>query len=141
MIEDIIEMDAGLIFDSWLDSWPELRADSSEDRHLIYEGDGIILDLLLKRVEKAACLQIGGQILPGDATLDAVSDVRVCMEQGKQRLYTQTNALGEFTFDAVPNESFNLTIALKNRKFRVSGLANREPRMWRVVPSAAAGGD
>src|SRR6476661_7602972 len=139
MIE-IIELEATLIFDSRLEAGPELRADQPEERHLIYEGGGIILDLVLKGAEKGACLHIGGQVLPGDAPLSTVSGLEVSMKHGAQQSRTHTNAFGEFTFHAVPDGIFDLAIRFRNRQFSVRGLSRGEPRMWRVVPSLAVGG-
>ena len=81
------------------------------------------------------------QVLPEDDVSTSVSDVQVLMEQGAHRSCTYTNALGEFTFHAVPNGSLNLAIVLRDRRFIVRGLSNEEPRMWRVVSSAYAGGE
>ena len=134
------EILASLVFDSWLEPIPELRASLLEDRHLIFEGDGLILDLLLKKQAGGTCIHIGGQILCGTNAVRAVSAVPVLMEQGALRECTQTNALGEFTFHAVPNGSLNLAIVLRDRRFIVRGLSNEEPRMWRVVSSVYVGG-
>lgn len=133
------EIIASLVFDSWMEPIPELRSSSLEDRHLIYEGDGVILDLLLKQRTDGACLHIGGQVLPGGNGDQKVSDLPVLIEQGKSRSCTHTNALGEFTFHSVPNGTFDLAIILEKRRFSVRGLSNKEPRMWRVVPSMAGG--
>ena len=130
---------ASLVYDSWTEPIPELRSTCLQDRHLIFEGNGLILDLLLKKQGDGACIHVGGQVLPGDTTLNTVSDVQVLMEQGSHRSYTHTNALGEFTFHAVPNGTFDLAITLKDRRFMVRGLSNKEPRMWRVVPTATRG--
>jgi len=124
---------ASLVYDSWFEPIPELRATALEDRHLIFEGDGLILDLLLKRHGNGTCIRVGGQVLPGDKLLNTVSDVQVVIEQGSHRSFTHTNALGEFAFQAVPNGTFDLAITLKDRRFMVRGLSNEEPRMWRVV--------
>ena len=136
-MKDVI---GSLVFDSWLQPIPELRASALEDRHIIYEGGGIILDLLLKNSGDATCIHIGGQILPQDNELTSVSDVPVLVEQGTSRLCTHTNALGEFTFHAVPNGTWDLAIILKGRRFTVRGLWNKNPRMWRVVSPVAVGG-
>ena len=79
-------------------------------------------------------------MLPGDEVVDNVSDLPVVLEQGRQQSFTHTNALGEFSFHSVPNGSFDLAISFGNRRFMVSGLSNKEPRMWRVVSTVAAGG-
>jgi hypothetical protein len=135
------EIIASLVFDSWMESTPELRVPEVEDRHLIYEGAGVILDLLLKRAKKGTCLHVGGQVLPGQNTKESVSDLPVSMEQGANRCYTHTNVLGEFTFHSISNGTFDLVITLGKRCFKVRGLSNDQPRMWRVVPSVAVGGD
>ena len=132
---------ATLVFDSWSNSTPERRGSKPVDRHLIYEGDGIVLDLILKQNGGANCIHVGGQVLSEKAMDEQVSDRRVLMEQGKKCSATHTNALGEFSFHAVPNGSFDLCIVLDKRRFSVRGLSSQEPRMWQVVPSFAGGGD
>ena len=131
---------ASLVYDSWTEPIPELRASVSPNRHLIFEGDGVILDLLLKKDGDASCIHVGGQVLPGDSELNSVADVQVLMEHGSNRTSTHTNVLGEFAFHTVPNGTFDLQITLKDRRFVVKGLSNTEPRMWRVMPAAAARG-
>jgi hypothetical protein len=130
---------ATLVFDSWTEGSPVLRAVEMQDRHLIYEGDGIILDLLVRREGTGTCVHIGGQVLPGDQLVSAVSDVPVVLEQGKTLSATHTNALGEFNFHSVPSGTFDLAITLGKRRFMVRGLANKEPRNWRIVSTERMG--
>jgi len=137
----MIEIIAKLVFDSWFDSTPPCRGDNSDDRHLIYEGGGVILDLILKQAAEGSCIQIGGQVLAADAAADELSNLTVLMEHGMDRAQTHTNALGEFGFHAVPNGSFDLCIVLGARRFQVSGLSCKTPRMWQVVPSRTSGAD
>jgi hypothetical protein len=129
---------ASLVYDSWTEPIPELRAASLRNRHLIFEGDGVILDLLIKKDGEAACIHVGGQVLPSNGTLDTVADVQVHIEQGSHRSSTHTNVLGEFAFHTVPNETFDLAITLKDRRFIVRGLSSSEPSAWRVVQATAA---
>lgn len=133
------EVLASLVYDSWTEPIPELRATGDRNRHLIFEGDGVILDLLLKKSGDDTSIHIGGQVLPGDSELDTVAAIQVLIEQGAHRSRTYTNVLGEFAFHAVPNGSFDLAIILRDRRFIVRGLSNTEPRMWRVMPVAARG--
>ncbi|HYR91672.1 MAG TPA: hypothetical protein VE422_46905 [Terriglobia bacterium] len=135
------EIIALLVFDSVMESGPELRGPVAEDRHLIYEGEGVILDLMLRQAKEGRCLHVGGQVLPGEDVKENVSDLPVLIEQGTNRCYTHTNALGEFTFHSVPNGRFDLAITLGRRCFKILGLSNEQPRKWRVVPSVAVGGD
>lgn len=131
---------ASLVYDSWTEPIPELRSSVLRNRHVIFEGDGVILDLLFKKNGDASCIHVGGQVLPGYSELDSVSDVQVLMEHGSHRTETHTNILGEFTFHTVPNETFDLAITLKDRRFVVKGLSNTEPRMWRVMPAVETRG-
>jgi len=125
------------IFDSWLEPIPELRSTALANRHLIYEGGGIVLDLLLKDQDEGTCLHIAGQVLPEDSASTSVSDLQVLMKQGANRLRTHTNALGEFSFHAVPDGALDLAITLKDRRFIVRGLSNHNPRTWKVVSSTS----
>src|SRR5690348_10410037 len=109
----MIDIMASLVYDSWTEPIPELRASIRSDRHLIYEGGGLILDLLLKKQPDGACIHIGGQVLPENGSSESVSDVEIFIQQGAKRSSTHTNALGEFTFHSVPNGNLDLAITLK----------------------------
>lgn len=134
-----VDIFSSLVFDSWIEPFPELRAPGVRDRHLIFEGDGVVLDLLIRAEDDRKCIHIGGQVLPGDEPISAVSNVKVLVQQGTRRTCTHTNALGEFTFHVDRDEMFNLTISLKNRRFMVRGLSHADPRLWRIVAVAAGG--
>jgi hypothetical protein len=137
----MMEIIASLVYDSWNESIPELRSSILKDRHLIFEGEGVILDLLLKKQPDGTCIHIGGQVLPEEVSSESVSGVAVQIQRGGYSCCTHTNALGEFSFHSVPSGAMNLAITLKNRRFVVHGLSRDEPRLWRVVPSVAVGGE
>src|SRR5882724_8579894 len=105
-----------LVFDSWLDSAPERRSRKPKDRHLIYEGGGIILDLLLKQAGQEDHLQVGGQVLTAESTTGSVAGVIVQMKSEGQSFTTHTNALGEFGFLCVPQSSLELCIELPGQR-------------------------
>jgi hypothetical protein len=132
----VTEIQGKLIFDSWHDSVPDLRGSAVDERHLIYEGGGVLLDLLLKPAIEGACLQIGGQVMPTDDLSQSVSHVPVLLENGGGCERTHTNVLGEFSFQyAASNGSFDISIVFGSRKFLVRGLDSNEPRKWQVRPS------
>jgi hypothetical protein len=131
---------ASLVFDSWVESTPWLRGRAFEDRHLIYEDGGIILDLLLKQADEGASIHVAGQLLPAEDALDVVAELPVLLDQNGRRSFTHTNALGEFTFHLAPGGSFDIAITLKDRRFNVHGLSNNDPRRWRIVATTVAGG-
>ncbi len=135
MHDDVVEIRGSLLFDSWFEETPLIRNSTVEDRHLIYEGGGVILDLLVKRSNGDPCLHVGGQVLPDVDSLGNVSNVPIVIENGRQRTLTRTNPIGEFMFHSVTNGDFDLTIQLQDRRFVVRGLSGSEPRDWQLAYS------
>lgn len=125
-----------LVFDSWENDVPDLRGSAGDERHLIYEGGGVLLDLLLRPADEGAWLQIGGQVMPTDDLSQSVSHVPVLLENGRACARTHTNVLGEFNFQYAPdNGCFDISIVFGARKFLVRGLDSTEPRKWQVMTS------
>lgn len=120
-----------LIFDSWGNEGPELRRGKHENRHLIYEGDGVILDLLLKGAGKGVC-EVSGHVLPSKKAPGAASNLIVHIEQGNYHCFTHTNRLGEFIFEGVPNRKFDLRIILPDGRFTIRGLSNEDLHASRI---------
>jgi hypothetical protein len=120
-----MEVEGSLVFDSWVNHCPALRdAASAENRHLIYEGQGVILDLLVRPMPGEQTLRMSGQILHGFGEMksfDDVSNLAVSMEMETDgRAFSlRTNALGEFIFNGIPDGVWNLTIAFHERAFVV----------------------
>jgi hypothetical protein len=126
-----------LMFDSWNDDTPDVRGVNGHERHLIYEGGGVLLDLLLKPDVGGACLQIGGQVMPTEDVSESVSHVLVMLENGASCSRTHTNALGEFSFHHAPsNGCFDISIVFGPHRFVVRGLDSNQPSKWQVVESA-----
>jgi hypothetical protein len=131
------EIRCRLIFDSWVDSLPELRGSGPAERHLIYEGSDILLDLLLKNTEDGGRLYIGGQVMHADGNPEQVSNVPVFLLNGDSREQTATNALGEFSFRcSTAKDSVDLSIVVGARRLLIQGLNSPEPGSWHVVPFA-----
>jgi hypothetical protein len=123
-----------LVFDSWSNDGPELRRRRHENRHLIYEGDGVILDLLLKGTRKGVC-EVSGHVLPSKKAPGTASNLIVHIEQGNYHCFTHTNRLGEFIFEGVPNRKFDLGIILPDARFMIRGLSNENLHASRVKSS------
>ncbi len=138
MNHDVVEIRGSLLFDSWFEEVPLIRDASAEDRHLIYEGGGVILDLLVKQSDGSPCLHVGGQVMPETASLGNVSNLPVVIETDRQKTLTRTNPIGEFMFHTVPDGDFDLTISLDDRRFVVRGLSHNDPRDWRLAYSMQA---
>ena len=131
-MSEIPEIIASIFFDSWLDESPELRAaNSTDDRHLIYEGQGVILDLLIRHVPDKSSVCVSGQVLPGMNDLesfDQVAYLDVSVKQDATRILTRTNAIGEFILADIPYGNWELTVAFSDRRFVVPELSNQQRR-------------
>ena len=139
MIDQLSELCLQLAFDSYEETAPELRADHDEDRHLIYEGAGIVLDLTLRQNSNGTSVQIGGQILPVNDSLDEASNAPVVLESGARKISTRTNSMGEFAFADAPAGALELAITLRNRRFLVQGVGRRHLRDLRIQPVFSKG--
>ncbi len=135
MQHDVVEIRGSLLFDSWFEETPRVRNPSPEDRHLIYEGGGVILDLLVKRTNGDPCLHVGGQVLPDTDSMGDVANLPVVIETRRKKTATRTNPIGEFMFHSVSNVDFDLTILLEGRRFVVRGLSRSDPRNWQLACS------
>ena len=127
------EIVGSVFFDSWLDESPELRSHTvGEDRHLIYEGQGVILDVLVRPHPDRTAFQLSGQVFPATCnnmeSFDRVKNLTVTMEQQQKRSTTQTNSLGEFIFDSIPSGAWDLTVTMTDRRFVVRGLSSEKPQ-------------
>jgi len=129
------EVVAAVVFDSWINHCPDLRdAANAENRHLICEGAGVILDLLIRQMPDDRSLRVSGQILHGMSEMESFKDVSnllVSMESTEHQdrhFSLRTNALGEFIFNNIPEGVWNMTIRFQPRSFVVRGLSSRAPR-------------
>ena len=134
MPDSPIEVVGSLVFDSWTNHCPDLRdAAPAENRHLIYEGAGVILDLLIRGMPDDQSMRISGQILHGMCEMESfeeVSSLPVLIQRDDSCFSLRTNALGEFMFNNIPNGVWNLTIAFGERPFVVRGLSAQEARRF-----------
>ena len=135
MKHDVVEIRGSLLFDSWFGEIPRVRESALEDRHLIYEGGGVILDLLVRRSNGDPCLHVGGQVLPDNDSLESVANVPVMIQRGREETATRTNPVGEFMFHTGSNGDFDLTILLRDQRFVVRGLSGNDPREWQLAYS------
>ena len=131
-MEDRSEVRASLVLDSSTEAIPVIRSRAIEDRHLIYEGGGVILDLVLKKSDDGHSVRVGGQVLPESDSMDGVANVPVIMESGSGRSSTQTNQIGEFALQTAHDKTVDLTIMLRDRRFLVRGLTWDDPKDWQV---------
>ena len=134
----LTEIRGALLFDSWFEETPSVRSAVVEDRHLIYEGGGIILDLLVRQYEGDSCLHVGGQVLPDGEDAEDVADLPVVIHRGPEATHTRTNSIGEFMFHSSDTQPFDLVIELREKRFVVRNLSTSDPRTWQFSHTCAA---
>jgi hypothetical protein len=101
-----------LVYDSRVSGLPTgVRRAGSELMHsMLFRCEGYDVDLQI-RVRGAGVGSLRGQILPLDPSTPPLAGARVeLLELGESREATTTDAYGEFGFDAVPTEPFDLCI-------------------------------
>ena len=133
MNRNVVEIRGALLFDSWFEDVPLVRDAAPDDRHLIYEGGGVILDLLVRQADGNACLHVGGQVMPDTEENENVADLPVVIQNGRQETHTRTNPIGEFMFHSAGKDPFDLTIQFREKRFVVRGLSTSDPRQWQLA--------
>jgi len=138
------EIVAAIFFDSWLEESPELRGQNNADnRHLIYEGQGVILDVLIRQLSDSRSSHLSGQVLIASSDMESfeeVANLAVSMERGDSAVSTHTNETGEFAFSRVPEGTWKLIVAFTDRRFVVDGLSNQQRRDWPSSGNREIGG-
>ena len=135
MNRNTVDIQGSLLFDSWFEDVPLVRDSAHKDRHLIYEGGGVILDLLVRRSNGDSCLHVGGQVLPDGEGGEDVGDLPIVIQRGHEQTHTRTNPIGEFMFHANSTDDFDITIELRQKRFVVRGLSYSNPREWHLAYS------
>ena len=94
---------ATLTFDSTLQPAPGLRAARAQQaqRQLVYSTDAADVALIIRPRPRDGLLDLHGQILPVDSADPGIFGVQL-LKGSSEVATTATNALGEFTFEAVP---------------------------------------
>ena len=94
---------ATLTFDSTMQPAPGLRAARAQEsqRQLVYSTDAADVAMIVRPRARDGLHDLYGQILPVDGADTGVFGVQL-LEGSSEVATTATNALGEFTFEAVP---------------------------------------
>lgn len=103
---------ASLIFDT-LDQplFAGVRRAGSPPRQLLFRAGDVDIDVKIESMEANDRVTFAGQVLSGETTF--FSDAPVKLEsQGVVRYQTKTNAVGEFSFEEVPKDTYHLSVDL-----------------------------
>ena len=103
---------ASLVFDT-LDQ-PQLagvRRVAVPPRQLLYRAGEVDIDVKIEAMEANDRISLAGQVLSGEAKFFNNAPVRL-ESHGSVRYCTNTNVVGEFSFDEVPKDTYHLSVDL-----------------------------
>ena len=109
---------ARLLFDS-LRTAPAggVRSISSTARHLLYQFEGLTIDLRLDGSQGGKELMVSGQILDGAAGGASTISAVIVLMRGEQELdSTQTNEFGEFQLTGAAGADLSIRVDLPEQK-------------------------
>jgi hypothetical protein len=109
------------VFDSAAQLQAGVRNVGSAPRQLLYRSGPVDIDLRIESVEGGIAL--AGQLLSEADSFPAQTEVRL-EAGGAVRFTTSTNAVGEFSFDKVPDDTYHLALELPEGEIRLF-LVNR----------------
>jgi hypothetical protein len=104
------------VFDSYDQVLEGVRGPGGASRQLLYRAGGLDVDLKIEPGEGG--LTLAGQLLSEQTAFPAETQVRL-ESGGVIRFATSTNAVGEFTFDHVPEDTYHLSLELPEGELKL----------------------
>jgi hypothetical protein len=80
-------------------------------RHLLFRAGEIDVDIQIESQESTGRVSLMGQLLSESGSFFDHAPVRL-ESQGVVRFRTETNAVGEFSFDDLPKDTYNMSVDL-----------------------------
>jgi hypothetical protein len=120
---------ARLAFDSATQPPPAgIRGGMARARQLLYEADGLTVDLRLEQKQQSSIFVASGQVLDRDSPLSWLGDAAIVLSTDKGETVTKTitNSYGEFQFEFEPHEQLRISVITPNRKTVRIALGNIE---------------
>jgi hypothetical protein len=103
---------ASLVFDTF--DQPQLagvRRVGTPPRQLLYRAGEVDIDVKIEAMEANDRISLAGQVLSGETKFFDNAPVRL-ESHGSVRYCTNTNVVGEFSFDEVPKDTYHLSVDL-----------------------------
>ena len=104
------------VFDSYEQPLEGVRSVGTIPRQLLYRSGGVDVDLRIQADEGRVFL--AGQLLSESETFPEHTRVRL-EAGGAVRFSTATNAVGEFSFDTLPEDTYHLALELPQGELRL----------------------
>ena len=104
------------VFDSYAQPLEGVRSGGTIPRQLLYRAGAVDVDLRIEADDGRVSLS--GQLLSESESFPEHTEVRL-ESGGAVRFSTATNAVGEFLFDTVPEETYHLSLELPEGELRL----------------------
>jgi hypothetical protein len=122
-------MIATLLFDSTAQPFPVgLRSGSASTRQVVYEAEGLTVDMRFERHHQRNLISASGQVLDKESPLDWLGNAAVVLwtNEGRMVSKTETNHCGEFQLEFPPQDQLRLSVITQGRKTLRIVLGNLE---------------
>jgi hypothetical protein len=127
------EPEVGLIASMIFDSATQpllmgVRSGTASTRQIVYEAEGLTVDLRLERKPHSSTFSAAGQVLDKDAPLSWLGNAAIVLWNEKGHMLTKTvaNDYGEFQFEFEHEDQLRISIITANRKTLRIALGNLE---------------
>lgn len=135
---------AGLTFDTF--AQPALggvRSAVATARQMIYETEGLAIDLRFDRTPASRLVHVTGQALNKQEPHSPIAEAAVIVwtQKGLPIAETRANAFGEFNFDLEPQNGLRLSIQVPGGRLVRISLANLGPEKHSDGSTPANGGN
>ncbi len=122
-------MIATLLFDSTAQPFPVgLRSGSASTRQVVYEAEGLTVDMRFERHHQRNLISASGQVLDKESPLDWLGNAAIVLwtHEGRMVSKTETNHCGEFQLEFPPHDQLRLSVITQGRKTLRIVLGNLE---------------
>lgn len=112
-------MIATMLFDSAAQLLPVgLRSGSASTRQVVYEAEGLTVDMRFERNHQRNLISASGQVLDKEAPLSWLGNAAIVLwtNQGRMVTKTETNGCGEFQLEFAPQDQLRLSVITQGRR-------------------------
>jgi len=120
---------ASLLFDSAAAALPAgIRGGAASTRQMVYEGEGLTVDVRFERRPHSSMIWASGQVLDKHVPLRWLGRAAIVLWNDKGQLLTKTEAgeYGEFQFEFQAQDQLRISIATADRRTLRIALGNLE---------------
>ncbi len=110
---------AGIVFDSASQPLPAgIRSMAASTRQVIYEGEGLMVDVRFERKPHSNKISAAGQVLDKQVPLRWLGNAAIVLwtDGGQMLATTEANDFGEFQFEFESGDHLRISIATEGRR-------------------------